>query len=1177
MSLEYRKLSKDEGGVSEVVGNILILMITVILFSSIIAFVGQMPVPEQAIKADFSASISFADGGTKATLAITHAGGVTMRATDTMIIVDVDGVNRGYDLATDEGLGGAPLWKTGMAWTKQLTGTTYTSKITVIVVDKVKHAAVWSSQVTGGTGGNPPNILQRYVDSNNQTPTPDPVKEWDDFSFFVTIVDPDNDLNTSGGIWIDSSQIEGPGYSHRLPAPDSPGSGVYRWDFTNIRGRNLSAADLDGGLIIIHAWDLAGHQAISSYVLSITVLPTNTIINEVEPEQQDYSGDSNLPSYIRWFFANQGFGVFPERYNATTGAPTGRPDTTAVQTTFVKDHSVFVRFASKVMDNVFAQNDLILTDIRTGVVRQPEFKGSSTAADPFYSIPSGGGIYLYECWFNTSTLPPGAYAMEIRLKNQPTPPATQAVYVGGITLFVTASDSPISSTFYPEIKLYKDQTLTQEWGSRDTPFEVSSSDKYKVWVSIRVLNTETASPPPVTVAEVRISDGTGASELYGTPPAGSMISRIWRFNSTHYNFSIDLRLNNGVQWRAGLNSYTIAVTKFNDTNEGIYSLTHQVFIKGAGARADFLVGTTGMAGGQSNFNTREYLYHIQNNILFTTRILWLYEATPSANTDFTVTALGAGDLDGDGDKDVLMGQGSSNYLYYFENTLNTFGLWQSGTLVPRVDGYTSRISWIAFGDVDGDGDQDFAWANSDGQIVIFNTTYGSRGWIYTPPSGKGWSTPVAKIALEDMTGDGRADLVVMGAGKISVYDLKYAYDRTLASLRASNERVAVSTGISMDFDIEDMNNDSMKDILTADTTAAFAGGQNGVNVNYYTKVAGTKKTLDATAQGYNPLMKAGNNSAGSVGNTFAVDGTYIEFSENGTSGRSPTGKVEAIVKTQTLANNPDQELRIYARIGAVGSGTPEVWYCWFSVDGVYYTPILTIDSTSWRYYNYTLPSTVMNKAIYLKFTDSLVSDSSASPRDWLQLDMVAVFTDTFGGYTGQSVVADTTWRAVRAAAIDGPFGGTNQYHEVVVAKHHDSVASNSLWKVYKYTGTSWAALSGQPNGDTSFYVSSATKVTSGWYGNDDGDMLDAGDVAPTIFDAVDVNGDGYTDIVVTNYTVAGAQAPRISYVGFYMNLWSGSSMYWRYFRVATWSIDPPSGQAKDPWVCIVLVTKMTVL
>ncbi len=1175
MGLESRKLWKDEGGVSEVVGNILILMITVILFSSIIAFVGSMPVPEQATKADFSASISFWENGAKANLTVTKAGGAIMDAEDTMIIVDVDDVNEGYDLGTDEGLGGADQWKTGMSWTKTLTGTTYTSTVVVTVIDLVKHASVWTSQVTGGTGGNPPSILQRYADSDRNTSTADPVREWDDFSLFVTIVDPDNDLNTTDGIWIDSSQVEGASYTHRLPAADSPGGGVYRWDFNDIQTRDLSAEDLDGGVIMIHAWDSAGHKAISSFVLTITQLP----VQEIPVSEEDeivYTGDSNLPSYIRWFFANQGFGVFPERY--INGSETGRPETSTISTHFDKDHLVFVRFASKVMDNVAVQNDLTLTDIRTGVERLPAFNESagSTAANPFYSIPSGGGIYLFEAQFNTSTLPPGAYGMEITLKNNPTPPNTQAVYTGSITLFVSAVGSPITDEFFPEIELYKDQALTTVWGERTTPFEISSSDSFRAWVAIRVLDTETASPPPVSVAEIRISDGSGAAELYGVPPAGSMMSRIWRYDPEYYNFSIDLRLNNGVQWRAGTNSYTIEISKFNDTNEGIYSLSHQIFVKGAGARADFLVGTTGMAGGQSNFNSREYLYHIQNNLLFSTRIMWLYEATPSANNDYTVTALGVGDLDGDGDRDVLMGQGSSNYLYYFENTLNTFGIWQSGSQVSRPEGYASRVSWITFGDVNGDGDQDFAWSSSAGQVVIYNTTYGSTGWIYTPPATKGWSTPVAKIALEDMTGDGRADLVVLGGGDISVYDLKYAYDPLLASQRLAKERVTLSTGATVDFDIEDMNNDGRKDILTADTTAAFAGGVNGVNVNEYSTVAGTKKTLDAAAAGYNPQMLAGDDTLGSVSNTYAVEGAYIEFSENGTGGDSPIGAVVATMKFLTLTNSPDQELRVYARLGTAGSGTPESFYVWYSIDGIYFTPIMTVYSESWAYYNYSLPASVASKAIYLRFTDAYNTADSGAVRDWIQVDMAAIFTDTFGGYAGKPVVAGTTWKVVRAAAIDGPFSGTNQYHEVVVAKHHDTVSTNSLWKVYRNVASTWVPLTGELAGSTSFYVSSASKVTSGWYGNDDGDMLDANDVAPTIFDAVDINGDGYTDIFTVNYTTTGANDPKVSKIGFYMNLWSGTGMYWRYFHVKTWTIDAPSGSAKDPWVCILSVINLTV-
>src|SRR4030042_6384726 len=79
MQFELRKRKDwNSNAVSEIIGNILILMITVVLFSSIMAFVNQMPVPELQTKADFAAGISFTESGTAAKLTVTHIGGAAL-------------------------------------------------------------------------------------------------------------------------------------------------------------------------------------------------------------------------------------------------------------------------------------------------------------------------------------------------------------------------------------------------------------------------------------------------------------------------------------------------------------------------------------------------------------------------------------------------------------------------------------------------------------------------------------------------------------------------------------------------------------------------------------------------------------------------------------------------------------------------------------------------------------------------------------------------------------------------------------------------------------------------------------------------------------------------------------------------------------------------------------------
>jgi len=1155
MYIEARKKKswKNNEGVSEVVGNIMILAITVVLFSSIIAFVQQMPVPEQTTKASFSASITFWDNGDKANLTVVHAGGATLRADDTVVIVQVDNIFHRYNLSDDAGMAGSIMWTTGTSWKTTLQGTSYSSAVTVTVFDILKNSMIWTSQVTGGSGGNAPNILQRYVDSDILTPTPDPVKEYDDFSFYATITDSDNDLDTANGIWIDSSDLEGAGYESRPPSAAS--GSTYRWDFNDLQTRGLDAADLDGGVIMIYAVDLAGHVSASSFMMVVTDLPVQQIY---PPDEGDiyYSGDSFLPAYLTWFFDNQGYGIYEELYNGST--PLGRANVFSPNTTFQKDHIVFIRVASMTLTNILSQNSLVVVDTRTNMPITPWFTNSSTAARPFYPMAgSGGGVYIYECQFNTTPLPPSAYSLYIGLKNQPSAGAPQRTFEQQPMILVEDPNSPIS--FWPRVTLYKDSAYTVEWGTRTNPFRVASSDAFKIYVSVEVQNTD--NPPNPTVAEVRIKDMTGATEVYGAPPAGNMISDVWRLDGTHYNFSIDLRLNNGVQWRPGINSYNLYISKLNDSNEGIYSLSAQVFVTGAGQRADFLIGTSGMATGQSNFNTREYMYYIQNNLLFGTRVLWLSESTPGDNTDYTVTALAVGDIDNDGDKDVLMGVASSNYLMYFENTLSTFGTWQSGSLLYRPDGYSYYICWIAVGDFSGDGNNDFAYVNSNGQIVLYETKYGSRGAIYTPPTGKGWSTPVAKIELADMTGDDRADLIVLGNGKISIYDLRYTYDLALAPYFQDRGRFIVSTGTTSDFDIEDMNDDSYMDILTADTVTAFAGGFAGVNVNYYTTQTGTQTVLDYDLQGWIPNIGAGAVENGTVENTQLVDSVPISFIENG-SGDDP-GRVVMTMRFDTLESSADQQLKIYARTGAIGGSPQEVFYIWYSSDGTAYTPVMTIANTTYQYYTYDLPTTVMGKAIYLRVTDSLLTDASGSIRDFIQIDMVGVFTDTFAGYTPSGVVADTSWKCVRGGNMDGD----ETYLEVIVAKHHDATPANSIWKVYSTAnGIAWSQLPGEPPGNTSLYINPDARLSTTYFTSR----------APTLFDAVDINGDGYTDILATNLTITGVTGYYISYLGFYMNLWTGSSMSFRYFLVHEWKNDRPEGKIKNPFVTISIASQMTV-
>jgi len=1176
MSFDARKKKSwsNESGVSEIIGNILILMITVVLFSSIMAFVQNMPMPEQLTKATFSAGITFNADGSKANLNITHAGGDTMKTAQTMIIVEKDTTSTGYNLGTDPGLSNALVWKTGMTWSKQLIGTSYSSVIIVTVVDMAKHSSVWTSQITGGTGQNPPVIGQRYTDSNNVTPTPDPVLEWDNFSFYVTITDPDGDLNTTnvfsptlGQIWINTQQLEGTSSQYAKRVPQAMNGNVFRWDFVNIQARHLNAQILDGATILIHATDKKGHAAESTFVMSITKLPVQPIA--VQPpadlNADQTGGDAGFPGYMDNRFDNFGWVILGEAMSK--GVRTGQANISDKRTFFNKEARVFIRVASttggaSTLNNLMGADVLTVQDTRTGMTYTPNYTGSSNTnpPTPFYSIPYSGNAYLYESQFNTTGLPPGRYTLTMMLKNTPGLGKPQVTFDQMVTIDINQTGNP-TTTFKPVVTMSKLSNFTGSWGTKTNPFVVSSGDAYKLYVTVKVLNA--VYPPSPSCTEIRIVDMTGSAELFGVPPASQMISKIRAYNSTLYNFTIDLRMNNGAQWRSGTNSYTLVITKLNDTNEGMYSLATQVYITGAGAKADFLIGATGMATGNGNFNSPAYVFYTENNNLFTTRTLWQAESTPSSTTDYTVTAMAAGDVNGDGHKDLLMGQASTNSLILFTNTLDTFGTWQSASTVYRPDGTTNQINWIAFGDVTGDGHDDFAYATAGtpGTIVIYNTTYGSRGWIYNPPNK--WTGTITKIALKDMTGDGLADLVVLSGGKIYIYDIKYSYNAALKSQETAKVLFASSAATTtVDFDVADIySGDTHLDLVTADGTgAAFSGGQPGVNFDQYTPGAATLKVLDSTyasSKGYKNIsgIKIGTDT---IAATQAIGGQTITFQENGT-GIDP-GSVKVKMQFQALTNSPDQLLKVVAKIGVSGSGAQpgEVFYVWYSVDDIYYTPVITVGSTNMATYQYALPSSVMSKPIFIMVTDSLTTDSG-QPSNFITIDHVGVYTYPSPTYTGVQVVSGSIGSAVvcvRAAFIDGPTTTAAPYMEIVAASAH-------RWDVYKWTTSYNNVTTGQPKTDATMWVRAGTPGA--------GKTALLNGLAPTLFDAVDINGDGYTDILVTNYTTTGGGDN--SFIGYYLNLYTGSSTYWRYFPVTQWLM-PYQGSDPDAWVDVVLATNL---
>ncbi|MDE0154543.1 MAG: M10 family metallopeptidase, partial [Gammaproteobacteria bacterium] len=165
--------------------------------------------------------------------------------------------------------------------------------------------------------------------------------------------------------------------------------------------------------------------------------------------------------------------------------------------------------------------------------------------------------------------------------------------------------------------------------------------------------------------------------------------------------------------------------------------------------------------------------------------LWTGEANPfsgiegPSNNDAPTIKPVLTDLDGDGDPDLVVGN-DTGLLYYFENTGTPAnpGFTERNSADNPLDGVSVwSYSAPTFADLDGDGDLDLIVGNGDDDITYFENTGTASSGHFTQQTGianpfedvtmGSWST----LALADLDGDGDLDLAVgVDEGDILYYE-----------------------------------------------------------------------------------------------------------------------------------------------------------------------------------------------------------------------------------------------------------------------------------------------------------------------------------------------------------------------------------------------------------------------
>lgn len=542
-------------GVSEVVGNILILAITVTLFSSIMYFVTSMPTPNEEVYADFSSEIKINENGT-VTINITHSGGQALKSYRTQIYLFVNGTPRTLTFA-DSSPGLGDEWKTGetFSYTTPFVVTQDTS-LSVMIVDTEANTVVWDSILKGHQTTYPPIIGERGV---NRTQ----LFAGDQFHFEVKVIDPDGDLNTSG-VFMNASSL---GLSTAVSLVDPDGDGVFvSPDYT-------AQISWNGKQVKFWALDQEGHNSTGRYTLEV--------LSRTGGGTTQYGPFYNYTGYL----IN---GTYPP--DASGGESGGSGSLTGTTFYYIRSREtgettrnfdlgegVMIEIYSNSLDNLALENEFFLYHPLTGDPMTPPTKSNAFTY---------GGIYgTFHRYVYNFTAPTGTYPYQIQVKLKDN---TGTVVNIIDTIFV-------GNAYYPALRTYKVNETTGQ-------FIETSTFNHTDRIYLRIITRDVmADLSNVYVGTIEVRDYSGKFIIKSLPAEFSPypdinyeppVSSLYKTNSTGPTrlpddetatsaYTVYIEPKDAYQgwWLPRTNSYTLRVSIISENpGETYYGLTKQINI-----------------------------------------------------------------------------------------------------------------------------------------------------------------------------------------------------------------------------------------------------------------------------------------------------------------------------------------------------------------------------------------------------------------------------------------------------------------------------------------------------------------------------------------------------------------------------------------------------------------------
>lgn len=255
--------------------------------------------------------------------------------------------------------------------------------------------------------------------------------------------------------------------------------------------------------------------------------------------------------------------------------------------------------------------------------------------------------------------------------------------------------------------------------------------------------------------------------------------------------------------------------------------------------------------------------------------------------------LANGDLDGDGKTDLVTANFNANTISIFRNT-TTLGVINAASLAPKVDIATAtNPRSIAIGDLDGDGKLDLVVANSGSNSVsVFRNTSTSGNITFAAKVDFTTGLSPRCVNISDFDGDGKPDLAIAHRDNNFMSVLRNTSSNGSISFLSKVDFYLAGGQVSTFINSGDLDGDGKPDLAIT----SYSGSSNIVSIFRNTATSGT---IDA--------------------NTFAAK---VEFTTGVTPFTIAIGDLDGDSKPELVVANytsPDNVISVLRNTGSSGS------------------------------------------------------------------------------------------------------------------------------------------------------------------------------------------------------------------------------------------------------------------